>query len=261
MTVFEVLFLGLVQGLTEFLPVSSSGHLVVSQYFLDVTAAEASLSFDIFLHFSTLLAVILFFRKRILKLRVRDFVYLGVASVPAAVLGILFRHAIESVFSSFYFVLGTLFVTGLLNFRTSSLLKKRDESFEPAAMSVKKAMSIGLFQAAALLPGISRSGSTVFAGVQSKLSRKEAFEFSFVMSIPIILGGSLVQLLDVYRDGEFLSIDPGLFLLGGAAAFITGIVSLTVFRQVIERAKLEWFGWYCMALVFVLLLFEVFPKV
>ncbi|NCN06809.1 MAG: undecaprenyl-diphosphate phosphatase [Candidatus Pacebacteria bacterium] len=257
MTVLQAVFLGLVQGLTEFLPVSSSGHLALSQYFVGLS--EGTLSFDVFLHFSTLLAVIIFFRKRILALRLPDLWFLGIASIPAVVVGLVFKDLLESAFSSLYLILATLFITGLINLRIARLLKKQAET-DAEELTTKKAAVIGIFQSFALLPGISRSGSTVLGAVYSKLSRKNAFEFSFIMSIPVIFGGSMLQLLDVYQAGELQSIDVSVFLIGGLAAFIAGVVSLKVFRYVIEKARFEWFGWYCISLVVFVALFDIVPR-
>lgn len=257
MSIFQAVFLGLVQGLTEFLPVSSSGHLALSQYFVGVTTP--TLSFDIFLHFSTLLAVIIFFRKRILALRIKDFFFVAIASVPAVIVGLVLKDVLEEAFNSLYLVLGTLFITGLINLAIARLLQKQTDEVAQD-MTPKKAVVVGLFQAFALLPGISRSGSTVLGAVYSKLSRKNAFEFSFIMSIPVILGGSLLQLLDIYGAGELQAVDVPVFLLGGLAAFFAGVVSLTVFKYVIERARFEWFGWYCIGLVVFVALFDVVPR-
>lgn len=257
MTIFQAIFLGLVQGLTEFLPVSSSGHLALSQYFVGVTTP--TLSFDIFLHFSTLLAVIIFFRKRIMALKLKDLFFVGIASIPAVVVGLLLKDMLEEAFSSLYLVLGTLFITGLINLTIARLLQKQGDE-ESQSITPKKAGIIGVFQAFALLPGISRSGSTVLGAVYSKLSRQNAFEFSFIMSIPVILGGSVLQLWDVYRDGALQHVDVLVFLIGGMAAFFAGVVSLTVFKYVIERARFEWFGWYCIGLVVFVALFDIVPR-
>lgn len=256
MSIFQAIFLGFVQGLTEFLPVSSSGHLVLSHYFVGIAP---TLTFDVFLHFCTLLAVIIFFRKRILALRFNDLILVGIASIPAAVLGFVFRDSLELAFSSLYLVLGMLFITGLINLGIAKLLISQSDE-DSQALSPQRAGVIGLFQAFALLPGISRSGSTVLGAVYTKLSRKNAFEFSFIMSIPVILGGSGLQLWEVYRAGELQSIDVPIFLLGGFAAFLAAMVSLKLFKYVIERARFEWFGWYCIFLVVFVALFDIVPQ-
>lgn len=256
MTVFQALLLGLIQGLTEFLPISSSGHLVVAQHFVGL--AEASLPFDVFLHFSTLLAVIMYFRHRIIALKSKDWMMIAIASVPAVILGLLLKDWFEVVFRSYYIVLGTLFITGVINLKLGHMLKHSPVEAS-SEVTPKKALLIGLFQAVALLPGISRSGSTVFGAITQKLSRIEAFSFSFIMSIPVILGGSVLQLLFAYDSGELATIEWVPFLLGGAAAFLAGVVSLRVFRYVIEKARFEWFGWYCVGLVVVLVLFDIVP--
>lgn len=244
MSIFEALFLGLVQGVTEFLPVSSSGHLALTHAFIG--SFPSAFTFDVFLHFCTLLAVGIFFRKKLIALTIPDLWYLGVASIPAVVFGLLFRSFLSTAAASLPLVLVLLAGTGCINLLTASLLRKKAlQQVEPEALSTKKALFVGFFQAFALLPGISRSGSTVLGAVAANMSRKEAFEFSFIMSIPVIAGGTLLELFLAYRSGELGSIEVIPFAVGGAAAFIAGLLSLRLLKIVIEKAKLDWFGWYC----------------
>lgn len=253
MTIFEAIVLGIVQGLTEFLPVSSSGHLVLAQQVLGWQ--EPNLSFDVALHFATLLAVGVYFFSEILKLKRQELIAIVVGTIPAVFVGLLFKDVIESVFASVFLVSLALIVTGVLNlladrFLDKSVKNKLEESSKALPgkeISWQDGLFIGCFQALAITPGISRSGSTVFAGLYRKLDRVAAFRFSFILSLPAVGGAALLQLFDAYQEG-FTGITPLPFLLGSISAFVVGLLSLAVFKYVIVKARFEWFGYYCLLL-------------
>lgn len=245
MTSFEAIFLGIVQGATEFLPVSSSGHLVLAQELLGWQ--QPDLTFDVWLHFSTLLAVIIFFWKDLLSLTKKEMSVILVASIPAAVVGLFFEDAVGGLFASTRIVASTLLVTGLFNLITARIIKKRAEDKESSTIGFKKGFIVGLFQALAIIPGISRSGSTVLAGSMQGLDRLKAFRFSFMLSLPVILGASLLQFIKVIKQGTVGQINIDFFLAAGAA-FLTGLVSLHIFQYVMKKARLDWFGYYCLVL-------------
>lgn len=252
MTAIEALILGFIQGATEFLPISSSGHLVIAQQFLKIDGDL--LSFDIFLHFATIIAVIIFFWKDLWKLRFKDLIVLGVASVPAVLVGIFFNDQIEALFSSLKTTGWEMLVSAGINFWAWYLLKKPVKNIHET-VDVKTAGVMGAFQALSIVPAISRSGSTVLGGLLMGLQRETAFRFSFLMSIPVILGANA---LEVYK----MAVEPvalpsvGVIMLGCLVAFIVGYSSLFVLRYMIAHAKLHWFGWYCLALGLGLIVFQ-----
>lgn len=245
MTIFEAVLLGIVQGLTEFLPVSSSGHLVLTQHLLGWQ--QPDLIFDVWLHFSTLLAVVLFFWKDLLQLRKKEWLIILVGSIPVALIGILFSDIIEIWFGSIQVVGVALLVTGLFNIKTGKILRKQQEIKNKSDVNFKQGFIIGLFQALAIIPGISRSGSTVFVGIMQGLDRIKVFKFSFFLSLPAILGASLLQLVKVSRYGFDQTISFS-YLLAALAAFMTGLIGLHVFEYIIKKARLDWFGWYCVVM-------------
>ena len=243
MNIFQAAILGVVQGFTEFLPVSSSGHLVLFQELLNIE--HGTVFFDIFVHFATLLAVLIYFRKAILSITKKELFAIVVASAPAGIVGLLFEDQITAAFSSVVLVGMFLIFSGTLNFVTDFLLRK--QSIFKETVGLREALFIGLFQALAILPGISRSGSTVSAGIMQHLERKTAFRFSFLMVIPVILGANLAQLIKVLQ-GQALAFDITIFLIGGLFAFVSGLLSLRLFEYVIVKAKINFFGWYCVIL-------------
>jgi len=165
------IILGIVQGLTEFLPVSSSGHLAVIGSFLDV--AQPGVLFETMLHMGTALAILWFFREKILKLKINDLVLIVVGSIPAALIGLLFADQIEGLFSILKLVGIAFLFSSYLNFQTDKHNGRREE------MDKLDAIFIGVMQAVAILPGVSRSGATIFAGTKMNLSKTRAAEFSF----------------------------------------------------------------------------------
>lgn len=245
MTSFEAIFLGVVQGATEFLPISSSGHLVLVQDLLGWH--QPNLVFDVWLHFSTLLAVVIFFWKYLRSLTSKEMSVILVASIPAAFIGLLFEDVISGWFGSTKIVASTLLITGLFNLITNRVIKKRAIDAESPPVSFKQGFVVGLFQALAIVPGISRSGSTVLAGTMQGLDRLKAFRFSFILSLPVILGASSLQLIKVIKQGSTEAISFN-FLFAGVAAFLAGLASLYVFEYVIKKAQFSWFGYYCLAL-------------
>lgn len=240
MNLFQAAVLGVVQGLSEFLPVSSSGHLVVVQEFFNIT--QGTITFDVFLHFATLLAVLIYFRNDLRKLSRKSITAILVASIPAGVIGILFEEYIVAAFGSVLFVGFALLVTGVFNFVTAHKLKQQTQ--DKTQISNREAFIIGLFQALAVLPGLSRSGSTVFAGVIQNIDRRQAFRFSFLMSLPVVFGANLLHLSRIVTGGSF-DAPISTLLLGGSLAFLTGLASLRLLELVMVKAKMNYFGVYC----------------
>lgn len=240
----DPIILGIIQGLTEFLPVSSSGHLVLLSRVFEL---HQDVVIDAFLHLGTLAALGFYFRARIGRLisglfgrgepmRERGWAaYIVLGSIPIGLAGLLLQDPIESTFAAPGFAAGMLLVTGLLLLATRFARPRRSE------LELRDAVLIGLAQAVALLPGISRSGATIATGLWLGLDRDLAFEFSFLLSIPAVLGANLLQLSRLCRVDNL----PGL-LLGGLVAFFLGWLSLSILRAAVRRGRLGWFGLYCL---------------
>lgn len=257
MTVLEALILGLIQGLTEFLPVSSSGHLFLGQVLLDVKGNDGFL-FTIVVHFATALSTVVVFRKDISKILLdllkfkwnvgTSFSFLVIISmIPAVIVGLKLEDAIDSITQPENQNLG-LIVVGLCLIVTAGLLyfsQKRSQG--KSDVGVKHAIVIGVAQAIATLPGISRSGATIATGLLTGLTRENAARFSFLMVIPVIFGVMAKKSLDVVKgdaivgDTSYLPLIVGFF-----AAFISGWFACKWMISIVKRAKLSYFAVYCL---------------
>ena len=257
MAIFKAIILGIVQGLSEFLPISSSGHLVIVEHILNFT--EGGLAFEVFVHFGTLLAVVWVFRKDLLKMIIsipdmfrlkqldlksdrRSYalmdIYIIIGSIPAAVIGLLFENYIEKIFESHVLALSMLFLTGLIVWSSRYTSEKRD------SMNGAHALLIGFAQAFAIIPGISRSGSTIVTGLWLGIKRDFAARFSFILSVPVIFGATLLKLKDLVNvppaQSEIIHLT-----VASIAAMISGYFAIIWLLEIIRKQKLEWFGVYC----------------
>ena len=264
MNVLQALVLGIVQGLTEFIPVSSSGHLVLTPFFLGWK--EPSLAFVVAVHVGTLGAVLWYFRERVGAVLTtltgwrnaaegdrRLVRFLVVATIPAVIAGIAFEAAVGKTFERPVPVLLLLAVTGYLLLTTESLTEHRETDpvegqvslRDQDAMVFADAATIGVAQAVAILPGISRSGATITAGMRRGLTRRSAARFSFLMSIPVIFGAVLVQIPDISNQAGRSKADALSFIVGIVASAVSGFFSIRWFLGIIERRGLRPFGVYC----------------
>ena len=245
MNILESIFLGIVQGLTEFLPVSSSGHLVIIKtLFGEVTTGAL---YESVLHAGTALAVLYYFSKELLNLTKNQIMLIILATVPVAVVGFTLQSFVESLFSSenITFVSISLIATGFINFAIFKLSGTRKK------IELKDAAVIGLSQAIALVPGISRSGITILGGKIRGIDAQHAARFSFILSLPAIVGANM---LEVYKYGSVSDIQIFPFVVGFIAAFLSGIFAIKVVMNLLAGKKFWVFGVYCIALGFASLL-------
>ncbi|MGB9789396.1 undecaprenyl-diphosphate phosphatase [Thermotoga caldifontis] len=229
------MLLAAVQGATEFLPVSSSGHVLLFSRFFQV---DANLRTVVLLHAGSLLAVVLFVRGDILRVLKtwRILVNLAVSTVPAAVVGFLFEEHVERVFENSTFL--PLFFSITAMFLLLASLKEGDRSLE--SMNIKHAFLIGLFQAVAVLPGVSRSGMVLSAVTLLGYRKEEAVSYTFLMAIPVLLGASLLKLrqADVVMSPIFV------------VSFVSSLIALAVLKKIVTIRKLRLFADYCLAIAF-----------
>ncbi len=270
MTYWEAILFGIVQGITEFLPISSTAHIVITGYFLGQT--YPGLSFEIFLHLASVLAVLLYFQ-RDLRLMIAGFfrylisraaedrasfffgIYILVATVITGVLGILLKGQLGDAMKQPPFVAAMLTLTGIFLVLLERF--KRYGSRTEAAMTMRDAVVVGLGQTVAVLPGISRAGSTLIAALFSGLSRETAVRYSFLLSVPVILGSSVLALDDL-RDGMFGRIGWGPLLVSFAATFVFSLIGIVWLIEFLKRRKLIWFAAYLFALALFIVIY--FPS-
>ena len=251
-TQIEILLLAIVQGLTEWLPVSSSGHLVILQKILDL---NLPLAYSILLHFGTTIVVITVFRND-LKVILKDLfngnfetdegkfaLFIVIGSVPIAVSGFFFYDFFKSLFSNLLVVGLALLVTGCVLFFSEKRMGRRKMNFFDSLL-------IGFAQALTIIPGISRSGITVATGLLRKIDKDIAFRYSFLMSVPAILGATLFEVKDFTIGNENLVI----LLLGTIASMIIGYASLKFLQKVIMNQKIHLFAYYCWSVGIIIIL-------
>jgi undecaprenyl-diphosphatase len=272
LNLFDAVVLGLVQGLTEFLPVSSSGHLLLAQRLLGVS--DPSIFYTLVLHLATLIATFIIFRKQILQilkagLRVptfcKNFLHNGksaiaaddeawtfilivVATIVTGGLGVFFEKELDATFESWWMESAGFFITGIALYSTKKLLsnaESQDHGKQAAQVTFWDSVWIGLAQAIAILPSISRSGSTICVALWLGINRKFAGEFSFLISMPAIAGALIL------KASHGVSIEKEMmpsYLVGFTISFIFGLISLIYLLQWIRKGKLHYFAFYCWAL-------------
>ena len=240
----DVTFLAILQGVAEFLPISSSGHLVIGQHVLGVK--DAGLQLDVFLHVGTLLSVAMYYRKSLWRIVAeRDFSYLAkivLSALPAVAVYAIFKEEVESLFNN------TKMVGALLMFTGAVLAGTRFLPTGTKDVSFLHALWMGCMQAVALLPGVSRSGMTLAAARSGKVEPSKSAEFSFLMSAPLILGGMFLEILKMFRAADDAASDGvglGLLMWGALLAAVVGYVSLVALVKALKGRWFWLFGPYC----------------
>lgn len=238
MTLFQSIILGIIQAISEFLPISSDGHLNLFQHFFKLTP---SLDFDIFLHAATFISVVFFFRHQI-KYFFTNLKYIIVGSIPAAIVGVLFKDQIESIAASPKLLPYFFLFTGIMVLSTK-FIKIKDKP-----LNYLSAFVIGIFQALAILPAVSRSGGTIFSALLLGLSPQNAFNFSFSLFIPATAGAIVLGLKDI-ASSNFITLNN---LIAFVITSIVGYFVLTIFQKITLNKKFWVFGVYVVILALVL---------
>lgn len=261
MTYFDAIILGLVQGITEFLPISSSGHLVITSNLLNVSNA---FTFDVLLNFGTLLALIIYYKSRIWSLLVRTvkgkewdlLTKILVATIPAAVFGVVLSDQIHKLNEMVWVVIIMLLVIGILMIVKGQPNKNANDTKLEKSISWPITWRVGLAQALTLIPGSSRSGLTILTGIRSNLSAAKAAEFSFLLAIPIIAGASIKTLLSSEGLG-FVKNNMSVVIVGNLASLISGLLAINFLIKLISKRGLKDFGWYRVGLATLLIILAI----
>lgn len=277
MTKLEAIFLGMVQGLAEFLPVSSSGHLSVFQNFFGISAGEeSSLIFDVLLHLGTLVSVCVVYWKDLMSIlqecislvkgighpvpgekkrypSVRLLLMMAVSSIMLFLI-LPFKDEVEKLYNHTGFIGFALLMTGCMLYISDRMArgKKTEKN-----MRILDAVIIGICQGVATIPGLSRSGTTITAGIATGLDRQFAVKFSFLISIPAILAANLLSLVDAVKVGVDVAMMPT-YLLGTLVAMVVGYFALNLVKYISQKGKFGWFAYYCWAAGAITLLLTIF---
>ena len=244
MSIFIAIFLGIVQGLTEFLPVSSSGHLVMFQKLFGINVD--CLLFDIVLHLGTLVAVCIVYRKSILQILKNPFCEKGqkllFATLPTVIIALLFKDFFKNSFDGNLLWVGFLVTSAFMFFADYSC----KNNYQYKNLGYGHSVLMGVFQGVAILPGISRSGSTITSAMVMGVRRNQSAEFSFLMSIPAILGSLVFELFDM--SSSALTVDFLPLVLGFVSSAVSGYLAIKLMLKVIKKARFVWFGVYMLLL-------------
>ncbi|MFC1696822.1 undecaprenyl-diphosphate phosphatase [Nanoarchaeota archaeon] len=267
--IIQAIFLAIIQGITEWLPISSSGHLAIVEHFLNITAKDL-VFFNVMLHFGTVLVIILVFRKEIINLlkslfsKSRDkttieykkmFYLLILASIPIALIGFFFYDFFENAFSNMILVAIALIITGLILYSSKLTLKSQKKK----SITILDSIFIGIAQALAVMPGISRSGATISTALIRNIDRQKAATFSFLLAIPAILGATAFQLYKGIQENQILINQTlGITIIGVLVSFMVGYISLTWLLKIIKQGNFHYFSYYCWVIGLLILIISIF---
>ena len=258
---FETIIIAIIEGLTEFLPVSSTGHMIITQNILGVESTEFVKAFTFIIQFGAILSVVVLYWKRFFQLNhtpapegatpLKKFLHkydfywkLLVAFIPAAVLGLLFSDMIDAMLESVVVVAVTLILGGVFMLFCDRIFNKGSEETE---LTEKRAFWIGLFQCISMIPGVSRSMATIVGGMAQKLTRKAAAEFSFFLAVPTMFAATLFKMLKLFMDPagmEIITNNLGTLILGNVVAFIVAMLAIKFFISFVTKYGFKAFGWY-----------------
>lgn len=261
MSVLETIIIAIVEGLTEFLPVSSTGHMIITQNILGVESTEFVKAFTFIIQFGAILSVVVLYWKRFFRLNnaplpedstpLKRFLHkydfywkLLIAFIPAAVFGLLFEDMIDTMLESVKVVAITLILGGVFMLFCDKIFKNSDEKAE---MTEKRAFWIGMFQCISMIPGVSRSMATIVGGMAQKLTRKKAAEFSFFLAVPTMLAATLFKMLKLFMKPngvEIIKDNACTLLIGNVVAFVVAMFAIKFFINFVTKYGFKAFGWY-----------------
>ena len=261
MSILDTIIIAIIEGLTEFLPVSSTGHMIITQNILGVESTPFVKAFTFIIQFGAILSVVVLYWKRFFKLNHTpvpegagafkrflhkyDFYWkLFVAFIPAAVFGLLFSDAIDAMLESVEVVAVTLILGGIFMLFSDKIFNKGSEKTE---LTEKRAFNIGLFQCISMIPGVSRSMATIVGGMAQKLTRKAAAEFSFFLAVPTMLAATLFKMLKIFTEENGMQIlkeNLDTLIIGNVVAFIVAMLAIKFFINFVTKYGFKAFGWY-----------------
>jgi undecaprenyl-diphosphatase len=257
MGIAETLILAVIEGLTEFLPVSSTGHMIIASSFMGIAADPFVKTFTVAIQLGAILSVLVLYWKRFLQ-NVNFYVKLAIAFIPAAIFGFLLNDFIDTLLENVVVVAVTLVLGGVV-FLFIDKWFARNETNGTEDVTPKSAFMIGLFQVIAMIPGVSRSAATIIGGLSQGLTRKAAAEFSFFLAVPTMFAATGYKLLKLWKSGGgFTADETKLLLIGNVVAFVVAIFAIRAFIGFLTRRGFAIFGWYRIVLGVALLVIHFF---
>jgi undecaprenyl-diphosphatase len=258
MNTIQAIILAIIEGITEFLPISSTGHMIIVSSFFGIEHDEFTKLFTIVIQLGAILSVVVLYFKRFFQ--TFDFYFkLLVAFIPAVVLGLLLSKKIDALLERPVIVAVTLLIGGILLLKVDDWFTNKEEIQTTDNISYLQAFKIGLFQCLAMVPGVSRSGASIVGGMSQKLSRTTAAEFSFFLAVPTMLGATAKKCYDYYKDGLVLSHDQINFLIiGNIVAFVVALIAIKSFIGFLTKHGFKMFGYYRIVVGIVLLAIHFF---
>lgn len=242
MTFLEAVVLAIVEGLTEFLPVSSTGHMVLTSSVMGIASSEFVKMFTVAIQFGAILSVLVLYWKRFFQ-SISFYIKLGIAFIPAAVIGFLFNNYIDMVLENPIVVAIALLLGGIVLLFVDKWFAANEQQ-GTTEVTPKNAFMVGLFQVIAMIPGVSRSAATIIGGLSQKLTRTAAAEFSFFLAVPTMFAATAYKMLKYHKNVGFTSADFGVLAVGNIVAFIVAIIAIKGFIGFLTKHGFKVFGWY-----------------
>ena len=243
MNIFQAIIIAIVEGLTEFLPVSSTGHMIITTSIMGISADKFTKLFTIAIQFGTILSVLVLYWKRFFQ-SINFYLKLFVGFIPAAIFGVLLSDWIDSLLENVIVVAIMLLLGGVVSILIDKWLSRAEDK-QDEELSFIKVLKIGFFQCIAMIPGVSRSAATIIGGVSQGLSKKQAAEFSFFLAVPTMFAATCKKMLDYYQEGTVLSSNDWLLLgIGNLVGFVVAIIAIKSFISFITKNGFKVFGYY-----------------
>ena len=260
MDYLQAIILAIIEGITEFLPVSSTGHMIIASSFFGIAHDDFTKLFTIVIQLGTILSVVVLYFKRFFQ-SIDFYFKLLVAFIPAVVFGLLFSKKIDALLENPVTVAVSLLIGGIILLKVDDWFSKEDGITTTDEISYLTAFKIGMFQCLAMIPGVSRSGASIVGGMSQKLSRTTAAEFSFFLAVPTMLGATIKKCYDYYKDGFVLTNDQINFLIiGNVVGFIVALIAIKSFIGYLSKNGFKLFGYYRIVVGIALLLIHFFVQ-
>lgn len=245
MTTLQAIILAIIEGITEFLPISSTGHMIIGSSLMGIAEQPLTKTFTVAIQFGAILSVVMLYWKRFFNINFQFYKRLLIAFIPAAILGKLFNDYIDMLLENVLVVAVMLLVGGVIFLLLDKWFAKAEEKGDDNLQSDKSAFLIGLFQCIAMIPGVSRSAATIIGGLTQKLNKKGAAEFSFFLAVPTMFAATVYKMYELYKlESAFSNDEIKLIAIGNIVAFIVAAIAIKSFISYLTKHGFKIFGWY-----------------